>query len=207
MAVELSFIQRKEMLLKFFPKYFSEIPWQRSCSPISEGTSIGITTKKENKNSKQLVLFGASTQGIKALEVFNYEYDSIFFYDNNREKWGKFIKGIEVISTFLLKKLSRSGEVKVSITSMYWREIRSQLLDLGITNFEVFQKLSDYRNVEKWFCTLEIYERLSEILVSPAVKNAIFIGRKKLRKLCFNTKKRNPCCTRYWFTRYLRIVL
>ena len=130
----------KQMLLKFFPDYFSGIPWQKDCSPIEKRTSTGIITKRENKNRKQLVLFGASSLGIKAIEVLKYEHDSIYFCDNDKKKWGHFIKGIKIISPFMLKKLSRISEIKVFITSMYWRE-KVHAADMGYKQIEVFLQL------------------------------------------------------------------
>lgn len=179
----------KQMLLKFFPDYFSGIPWQKDCSPIEKRTSTGIITKRENKNRKQLVLFGASSLGIKAIEVLKYEHDSIYFCDNDKKKWGHFIKGIKIISPFMLKKLSRISEIKVFITSMYWREISSQLLDLGITNFEVFQQFRDYRNYDRWLRTPGIYERVYEILLSPRCKKRNHYHSKRVKKTLSQHKK------------------
>ena len=145
------------MLTKFFPKYFSEIPWQKTGAPIN-GASFVVIKRNVSDNKKRVVLFGASELGKKSLELLKHEYGQIYFCDNDIKKWHCFINGTEVISPLELRELSRKNEVKVFITSMYWPEISLQLLDMGITNFEVLEQVRDYRNYDKWFRSPGVYE-------------------------------------------------
>lgn len=175
----------KEMLVKYFPKYYSEIPWQRTCAPIStiiNKTIFTDTIKKGEKNREQAVLFGASKFGKDAIELLKHEYGQIYFCDNDKEKWHRIIKGVDVIPPYVLKKLSRINEIKVIITSMYWREISTQLINMGITNFEVFQEVKDYRSCDKWLRTPGVYEQILEILLSPKCKKRNYFNYLQVKK-------------------------
>ncbi|MCS4522908.1 hypothetical protein JTS97_18460 [Clostridium botulinum] len=82
------------MLLKFFPKFYLDIPWERTNLPIIaeldekyieryiEKYSLNIV-KNLNIKNKDVVLFGASTLGVKAYKLLKWNYNILSFCDND----------------------------------------------------------------------------------------------------------------------------
>lgn len=169
----------KDMLIKFFPKFYIDIPWQMTQKPIKElnidKNSIMVLNHIEKinckiklkKSNKMLVLFGASQQGIKASNILKYYFKNIIFCDNDENKWGKLINHIEVISPNSLLELYKSKKIVVIISSMYDTEIAKQLKKLGIHKFCKFHieanKMS-FRDYNKYVCDKKekIYEAFNK---------------------------------------------
>ncbi|GAB2545097.1 CDP-glycerol glycerophosphotransferase family protein [Gracilibacillus alcaliphilus] len=86
---------------------------------------------------KDVILFGASALGNKALKDLINDYNVLFFCDNDLSKKHTKLSGIEIISpSELIKQL----EVLVIITSTYTLEIAEQLISLGIRQFGIYDK-------------------------------------------------------------------
>lgn len=96
-----------------------------------------------------IILFGASTLGIKAYNNLKNIYDVIYFCDNDSNKWGSYIDEVKIISP---KELVQYKQVKILIASMYVNEISKQLVSLGIDNYEIFEPYnrikSEFENSE-----------------------------------------------------------
>ncbi|MCY6959570.1 asparagine synthetase B family protein [Clostridium brassicae] len=137
----------KNMLIKFFPKFYLDIPWQKTGKSIKK---IGIYTfnlkkikiKKYNeklvkmqKSNKSIVLFGASNYGKKSLLLLKLKYKNIVFCDNDSSKWGKYLEGYKIISP---KELLKYKSDFIFITSMYYKEISIQLETFNIYNYRYF---------------------------------------------------------------------
>lgn len=91
---------------------------------------------------ENVVLFGASSVGEALYKLYKNIKNILYFCDNNEEKWNKFFCDLKVISPAELKKIDN---LKVIITSTYYNEITEQLLNMGITNFEIYSPfLLDY---------------------------------------------------------------
>lgn len=85
---------------------------------------------------KSIVIFGASNYGKKALNILKEDYKILFFSDNDPDKWGKKIDGVEVINPLYLKELTN---VEIIIASSFTEEILLQLQKLGISEVKVFK--------------------------------------------------------------------
>lgn len=85
---------------------------------------------------KEIILFGASSTGVKALEEFEYIKAKILgFCDNNTSKRGTFLEGYQIYSPEDLMQLAdKIPDIAVMITSTYEIEIKQQLDDMGIKN-------------------------------------------------------------------------
>ncbi|CAI3672839.1 TPR/glycosyl transferase domain-containing protein [Clostridium neonatale] len=91
---------------------------------------------------KKNIIFGASKKGIEALKHYGKEQVA-YFCDNDPNKIGDFVDGIEVICIHDLYKMRK--EIDVIIASAYEDEIIKQLTRLGLNNYRVFNnKKEDY---------------------------------------------------------------
>jgi hypothetical protein len=94
----------------------------------------GYTLLKE----KRIILFGAGKSAIKTFEKLNLnEIEVVYSVDNDREKWGTYLLGLQVNSPdFLLQEPKE--DTMIIITSIYYTEISSQLKQLGFMENEHF---------------------------------------------------------------------
>lgn len=84
-----------------------------------------------NENLK-ICIFGASSSGRELLlKLKKLEINVNYFVDNDKNKYGKKIKGIEIVSPEKLKDIK---DVFIIISSLYIREIYKQLFDMGLGN-------------------------------------------------------------------------
>lgn len=83
---------------------------------------------------EKVIIFGASTRGIYALNKLKEKYNIIAFADNDHTKWENKIEGIQVINPNTLHKFSS----KIIIASQYDNEIKAQLNEMNIFNYEVY---------------------------------------------------------------------
>lgn len=172
------------MLLKLFPKFYTDIPWERTKLPIIldlnedeiESYSKKINYKVNIKN-KDIVIFGASTLGIEAYKLLKNNYNIIYYCDNDSQKWGGSLNGIEIISPNDLIKLNNASVV---VASMYYKEILPELKKLGISDCtfigieEGVEK--SYTNFAKWLKNEYIYKPIKkEVINNDIIKKYINI--------------------------------
>lgn len=93
-------------------------------------------SKVEDFENKEIVLFGASSTGIKALEEFERVNARVLgFCDNGQKKWGTLFEGYKIYSPDELKIMTdQNGSICVMITSTYEEEISMQLREMNIGN-------------------------------------------------------------------------
>jgi len=84
--------------------------------------------KKYNKR----VLFGAGNMCRNYMKCYGDKYPPLFTCDNNKALWGTEFEGLEVKNPEELKKLP--ADCAIFICNMYYREIESQLREMGVTN-------------------------------------------------------------------------
>jgi len=90
------------------------------------------------KSFNDVVLFGAQNLGLKFLDYFKkIGVEISFFSDNDQNKWGKKIHGIEVIPPTKIK-----GNQIVIITSQYLKEIYYQLEEQDLKQIIPYYVLS-----------------------------------------------------------------
>lgn len=136
----------KDMLIKFFPKFYMDIPWQQNGKAIKE---MGIHDflfkkirfKKYHKNlvkikksSKLIILFGASNYGRKVLSLVKIKYKNIVFCDNDVNKHGRYIEKYKIISPSELLQI-KDKNYYIFISSTYKNAISRQLERLKINNY------------------------------------------------------------------------
>ena len=78
------------------------------------------------------VLFGAGNMCRNYMKCYGEQYPPLYTCDNNEALWGTSFCGLEVKSPECLKTLP--PESVVFICNTYYREIKKQLMDMGITN-------------------------------------------------------------------------
>lgn len=77
---------------------------------------------------EELIIFGASGYGEKAVSYLEKKYHVLCWLDNDHTKWGKEYKGYIVRNP----KVVSGFQGKVMVTSVYKSEIEEQLISLGI---------------------------------------------------------------------------
>ncbi|SMP52667.1 50S ribosomal protein L11 methyltransferase [Anoxynatronum buryatiense] len=75
----------------------------------------------------QIIIFGASEAGLNFYDQWSHLYNIKCFMDNDPNKWGKKLNGIDIVSPDVLE--SRDT---VFVASMYYEEIEKQLLEKGL---------------------------------------------------------------------------
>ena len=80
-------------------------------------------------NHIKYVLFGASNGGIVRYLTMKDRYKIEFFSDNDKNKHGKMIDGVEVISPAKLKEIYTSTTHQIVISSDYFYEVANSLMD------------------------------------------------------------------------------
>ncbi|MFG6392758.1 MAG: hypothetical protein K1W24_01005 [Lachnospiraceae bacterium] len=95
-----------------------------------EGSEISAFANKE------IILFGASSTGMKALEEFEQEHSVVIgFCDNNRAKRGTKLCGYEIYSPEDIQEMAlKNPSLSIMITSTYDKEIFKQLKEMGLKN-------------------------------------------------------------------------
>ena len=101
--------------------------------------TIGVNIPKLKERlsyAAGLVCFGAGAKGRQALQILQESgCEASYFCDNSESLWGTAVEGVEVISPDQLQKLCREQDMCVLITSIYKKEIRKQLDEMGIEVF------------------------------------------------------------------------
>lgn len=98
---------------------------------INTEVYVKFKFKEANEQDKEIVLFGIGVGGKKVLANMLEEGIHIsYICDNNESKWGTLVYGVEIVNPERLKE--GKDTVLVFITSIWWYDIKQQLLELGI---------------------------------------------------------------------------
>lgn len=131
---------------------------------------------------KEIILFGASSTGIKALEEFKRVGAIIIgFCDNNKEKHGKEFCGYKIYSPEDIKEMTvKNPELSIMVTSTYDKEISRQLKEMGILNVFIVKMgvLHDKMPFEEFSNTILNKEDANKKIIEMVnSKNPFFVGR------------------------------
>lgn len=95
---------------------------------------------QENFKNKKYVIFGAGDYGKKALEMLGRE-NVAFFVDNDKNKDGSIVNGVEVK---FFQKVSRNLKeywVIIAVAYKYIEDIKAQLQDIGVSPYDIFVEM------------------------------------------------------------------
>lgn len=92
--------------------------------------------------NRQVWLFGSGKYAEKFMGQFGQYCDIAGIVDNNEERWGKSLAGVEIHSPDILKELNIPFKVIVCI--MLFEDVTAQLDRMGIRNVSVYDPLLDY---------------------------------------------------------------
>ncbi len=95
-----------------------------------------IQLEQNLKKYGSIVLFGAGNMCRNYMKCYGEKYPPLFTCDNNPRLWGISFCGLEVKNPEALKELPE--DCGVYICNVYYREIESQLKEMGVRNIEYF---------------------------------------------------------------------
>lgn len=143
----------------------------------------------------RLLVFGCGEMSKRIYKYISKTRNKVLYYiDNDSAKWGRHIFGKEIISPDIIKNLNYDY---ILIASVYWKEMRGQLLNLGISadkircplaRMKTERFLMEYRTIynawgkikflyDKWYFTEQFNPDFMGIFVNP-----YFFSRKMLYK-------------------------
>ena len=96
----------------------------------------------KDADSKILYLFGSGCYAEQFIAQFGQYYKIEGIVDNNKEKWGKQVAGIEIYPPSLLESLDVSFKVFVCIK--LYENVLLQLKDMGVRSYSVYNPQIDY---------------------------------------------------------------
>lgn len=99
---------------------------------------------------EKIIIFGTGEYCVRTKKDIKQRYEIIAFADNNKDKVGKYIDGIEIISP---QKINEYSYDKIFIASQYKLEIATQLLDLEVPTDKISIELDE--SVETVVCKKE----------------------------------------------------
>lgn len=92
--------------------------------------------------SKKLYLFGSGRYSEKFIEQFGEYYDIAGLLDNNPDKWGEKLQGIEIYPPSILEKTDAA--FKVFICIKFFDDVLTQLKEIGIKDISVYDPRLEY---------------------------------------------------------------
>lgn len=100
--------------------------------------------------SKKIFLFGSGRYAERFIEQFGKYYDIAGIVDNNGDRWGEKLMGIEIYSPEILKKIEIP--FKVFICIKFFEDVLLQLKEMDIRNVSVYDPRLDYDRPMKQTC-------------------------------------------------------
>lgn len=141
---------------------------------------------------KEIILFGASSTGIKALEEFESAKAKVLgFCDNDFSRRGTFLEGYPIYSPEdLVRMVKEKPDLSVMVTSTYEKEILQQLNDMGVKHTYVVRMgvLHDTISIGDFKNPVLGKDAANEILQEKILSDKPFfigrIGSTELETLC-----------------------
>lgn len=123
----IQFVKKESLKRKLFIsiKYNSEVDTKK----YKNALKIELMEDINNLTDKNIILFGASTLGRVIYSLIKDELNIVYFSDNDKNKWGKYIDRVEIIPPNRLLELVN---YKIIITSQFKLEISKQLAEMNL---------------------------------------------------------------------------
>lgn len=117
-----------------------------------------------------IVIFGAGLKGQEAMQILREEGNTICgFLDNDESKWGCTINGVQVISPQMYIENNHSERIILGSIYKYQVEMENQLKELGITNYEFFDRKKVYKKTR--LITYCSPRELEDVILYHLLKN------------------------------------
>lgn len=124
---------------------------------------------------KNIVLFGAGFYGEAAYYKLKKKCNILFYVDNDKNKSGCKLHGIEIINTQRLKEIYGKRSIDVVVSSRYFNEIGKQLCEIGISDYYVMAEGMFYhRSMEKGMVSCDA-GKLRSYKKSGGEKSILFV--------------------------------
>ena len=95
-------------------------------------------------DSRKLILFGSGRFAERFLELYCDDYPVYAIVDNNKERWGETLGGVQICSPELLRKMQH-GEYKVLVCIKDYIAVTKQLESWDITEYGIFDPSREYQ--------------------------------------------------------------
>jgi hypothetical protein len=111
--------------------------------------------------NKNIILHGTGNAAKKLIhDLANMNITPLFCLDNNHERWGELVDGINIINPICITEMDRENTL-IIISSMYYQEIKDQLCLLGLVeeqDFTHYKSLYQYPLQWKYDCIRKKYD-------------------------------------------------
>lgn len=107
----------------------------------------------KDADNKVLYLFGSGCYAEQFIAQFSQYYTIKGIVDNNEEKWGRTVAGIEIYPPSILEDLD--APFKVFICIKYFEDVLLQLKEMGVRNISVYNPQIDYERPVRLECRQE----------------------------------------------------
>lgn len=97
----------------------------------------------KDTEDKKLIVFGSGNFAKKFLTLYKEEHPVYAIVDNNKERWGQTLEGIEIVSPEIFKGME-PREYKVIICIKSYVGVMKQLKEAGVRNIGVYDTNIDY---------------------------------------------------------------
>lgn len=99
----------------------------------------------KNADTHKLILFGSGRYATRFLEMYQNDYPVYAIVDNNNDRWGEELNGIEIQSPEILKQFP-GDECKVIICIKNFVSVIDQLERMGITKYSIYDSNMGYES-------------------------------------------------------------
>ncbi|MET7045832.1 DEAD/DEAH box helicase, partial [Clostridium botulinum] len=189
-----------ELSIKYFPKFFSDIPYEKTRLPVvfnlnkveieKYSECCKLISQSIGTKHKNIVIFGAGSFGEKVYTVLKDNFNIIYFCDNDSSKWNTEFCGILVISPEKLKKLK---EHSIIVASTYYKEILAQLDNMNIEDYKFIgftKNTPPYIDFNLWLKNKYILKKINNDMKHCEFMGE-FICRDKVREFLEKFKEYN----------------